>query len=301
MRIGRVAIINGLGLAIVILIGLILYYIWHQGYYFYSTDDAQVTATTVNVASPAPAIVGAVQVTTGQQVARGATIATLRPAPGSGAGSGSGSAGGATGASGSGAGASGTGGGGSSSGNSGGSAGGTSSGGSGSGSGGASSGGSTGGASSGGSGSAGTGGAGTGGVAASEPVTNAVSPIAGNVVSIAAQPGQMVGPGQVIALVTDPNVSITAYVDESHINDVQVNQGVDVTVDAVSDTTFHGSVSRIIPATASTFSLLPVNNYASGNYTKVAQRIPVQITLNGLQGKTLIPGSSANVTIHIHQ
>jgi len=284
MRIGRVAIINALGLVIIILIGLILFYVWHQGYYFYSTDDAQVTATTVNVASPAPAIVGAVQVTTGQQVAQGATIATLRPVPGGGAAS---SSAGGTGAS-----SSGTGGGSSSSGSSGGSAGG-------SGSGGTSSGGSNGGTSSGGSGSGGT--SGSGSVAASGPVTNAISPIAGNVISIAAQPGQMVGPGQAIALVTDPNVSITAYVDESHINDVRVNQGVDVTVDSVPDTTFHGYVRRIIPATASTFSLLPVNNYASGNYTKVAQRIPVQVTLDGLQGKTLIPGSSANVTIHIHQ
>jgi len=284
MRIGRVAIINALGLVIIILIGLILFYVWHQGYYFYSTDDAQVTATTVNVASPAPAIVGAVQVTTGQQVAQGATIATLRPVPGGGAAS---SSAGGTGAS-----SSGTGGGSSSSGSSGGSAGG-------SGSGGTSSGGSNGGTSSGGSGSGGT--SGSGSVAASGPVTNAISPIAGNVISIAAQPGQMVGPGQAIALVTDPNVSITAYVDESHINDVRVNQGVDVTVDSVPDTTFHGYVRRIIPATASTFSLLPVNNYASGNYTKVSQRIPVQVTLDGLQGKTLIPGSSANVTIHIHQ
>jgi len=290
MRIGRVAIINTLGLVIIILIGLILFYVWHQGYYFYSTDDAQVTATTVNVASPAPAIVGAVQVTTGQQVSRGATIATLRPVPGSGAASGSA---GATGASGSG-----TGGGSTSSGSSGGSSGGTSSGGSGSG--GTSSGGSgSNGTSSGGAGSGGA--SGSGSVAASGPVTNAIAPIAGNVISIAAQPGQEVGPGQAIALVTDPNVSITAYVDESHINDVQVNQGVDVTVDSVPDTTFHGYVRRIIPATASTFSLLPVNNYASGNYTKVSQRIPVQITLDGLQGKTLIPGSSANVTIHIHQ
>ncbi len=292
MRVGRVAIINALGLVIIILVGLILFYIWHQGYYFYSTDDAQVSANTVNVASPAPAVVAGVQVTTGQQVSQGGTIATLRLAPGGGAGSGS--AGGATGASGSE-----TGGGSSSSGSSGGSAGGTSSGGSGSG--GASSGGSNGGASSGGSGSGSAGGNGSGSVGATGPVTNAVAPITGNVVSIAAQPGQMVGPGQSIALVTDPNVYITAYVDESHINDVQVRQGVDVTVDSVSDTTFHGYVSKIIPATASTFSLLPVNNYASGNYTKVSQRIPVQVTLDGLQGKTLIPGSSANVTIHIHQ
>ncbi len=290
MRIGRVAIINTLGLVIIILIGLILFYVWHQGYYFYSTDDAQVTATTVNVASPAQAIVGAVQVTTGQQVSQGATVATLRPVPGGSATSGSA---GATRASGSG-----TGGGSTSSGSSGGSAGGTSSGGSGSG-GTSSSGSGSNGTSSGGAGSGGA--SGSGSVAASGPVTNAIAPIAGNVISIAAQPGQEVGPGQAIALVTDPNVSITAYVDESHINDVQVNQGVDITVDSVPDTTFHGYVRRIIPATASTFSLLPVNNFASGNYTKVSQRIPVQITLDGLQGKTLIPGSSANVTIHIHQ
>jgi len=45
---------------------------------------------------------------------------------------------------------------------------------------------------------------------------------------------------------------------------------------------------------------LPTQDNASGNFTKVGQRIPVIISLDGAGGKTLLPGMSASVTIHIH-
>jgi len=234
MRPGRIAIINLLGLLILIIIGGIAYYLWHQSYYFYSTDDAVVSGVTANVAATTAGEVTAIRVAPNQTVNRGQAVVSLFAAP-------SGSSGG-------------------------------------------------GGASS----STATGGSGGS--------VDATSPIPGTVIDVSAQPGQFAQPGQPLAQVADLSKSyITAYVDESHVNDVHKGQGVDVKVDTYPDIQFHGTVAQIVPATASTFSLLPTNNYASGNFTKVAQRIPVIVTLDGLQGKTLLPQTSSSVTIHIHE
>ena len=81
---------------------------------------------------------------------------------------------------------------------------------------------------------------------------------------------------------------------------VKVGQDVDIHTDAYSDTSFTGKVQRIVMATAGQFSLLPTQDNASGNFTKVGQRIPVVISLDGASGKAIIPGLSVSVTIHIH-
>ena len=93
---------------------------------------------------------------------------------------------------------------------------------------------------------------------------------------------------------------MTSYVEENRIKDVRVGQGVDVKVDAIGDTTLHGIVTRVLPTAASTLSAIPTTDYASGNFTKTTQRIPVQITLDGTEGHSLYPGESATVTIHVH-
>jgi multidrug resistance efflux pump len=127
------------------------------------------------------------------------------------------------------------------------------------------------------------------------------SPITGTVVQISAVQGQTVAPGLSIMEVTNPNnVNVIAYVDESSISNISTGQSVDISVDAYSGTSFTGHVQQIIPAAASEFSLLPSQDYASSNYTKVGQRIPVIITLDGNGGKALAPGMSAEVTIHLH-
>jgi multidrug resistance efflux pump len=101
--------------------------------------------------------------------------------------------------------------------------------------------------------------------------------------------------------VTDLNaITVTAYVDESALNNVQVGQSVDIKIDAYSDTNFNGHVQQIVKATAGQFSLLPNQDPTSSNFTKVGQRIPVIITLDGNGGKQLLPGMSVSVTIHIH-
>ena len=127
------------------------------------------------------------------------------------------------------------------------------------------------------------------------------SPIDGTIVQATAVQGQNVNPGLTVAQVTNlGNLTITAYVDENIINNVSQGQKVDIKIDAYSDTTYTGHVQQIVQATAGSFSLLPTQDNASGNFTKVGQRIPVIISIDGNGGKDIVPGMSATAVIHIH-
>ncbi len=126
------------------------------------------------------------------------------------------------------------------------------------------------------------------------------SPIAGTIVQVPAVQGQGVAAGLTVAQVTDlSNLNVIAYVDENTINNVSNGQQVDVKVDAFN-TTYSGHVQQIVQATAGSFSLLPTQDNASGNFTKVGQRVPVIVNINGNGGNDLVPGMSATVTIHLH-
>jgi multidrug resistance efflux pump len=127
------------------------------------------------------------------------------------------------------------------------------------------------------------------------------SPMSGTVLLVPAVLNQIVAPGLQIASVTDlGSVAITAYIDENAINNISVGQAVDIHIDAYSDTSFTGHVKLIVSAAAGQFSLLPNQDPTSGNFTKVGQRIPVLITLDATSGKAILPGMSAEVTIHLH-
>jgi multidrug resistance efflux pump len=127
------------------------------------------------------------------------------------------------------------------------------------------------------------------------------SPIDGTILQVPAVQGQNVAPGLALVQVTDlSTVKVIAYVDENAINNVSAGQSVDIHIDAYSDTSFTGHVLQIVPAAAGQFSLLPNQDPTSGNFTKVGQRIPVVIALDGTSGKVIMPGMSAEVTIHIH-
>ena len=128
-----------------------------------------------------------------------------------------------------------------------------------------------------------------------------ISPISGTVVQVTAVQGQSVAAGLTLLQVANLNaLQITAYVDESAINNIHTGQSVDIKVDAYSGTSFSGHVQQIIQATAGTFSLLPSQDNSSGNFSKVSQRVPVIITLDDHAGKDLMPGMSSEVSIHIH-
>ena len=137
--------------------------------------------------------------------------------------------------------------------------------------------------------------------AATTTTVNLTSPLAGRVVQVLAVQGQNVSPGLSVAqVVNTTNVNVVAYIDESALNNIKTNQTVDIHVDAFGGTSYTGHVDRIVQAAASQFSLLPTQDNASGNFTKVAQRVPVYITLDSNGGNDLVPGLSAEVTIHQH-
>lgn len=128
------------------------------------------------------------------------------------------------------------------------------------------------------------------------------APIGGTVIQTSVSAGEMVQPGEVLArMVNLGDLNITANIAETEIRHVLVGQQVDVRIDAIPNTTFKGTVQSIGDAATSVFSLVPNVTAASGAFTKVVQRIPVVISLNGgYGGKTLVPGMNAVVSINVN-
>lgn len=118
------------------------------------------------------------------------------------------------------------------------------------------------------------------------------------IVSNVAQKDTLVGQGTPLAYAYDfNNLYVTANIDETKINDVEVGQKVDIYVDAFKSAKFQGQVSEIGLSTASEFSLLPQNN-TNANYTKVTQVIPVKIIIDDAKGYKILPGMNVSVRIH---
>jgi len=74
------------------------------------------------------------------------------------------------------------------------------------------------------------------------------------------------------------NIWVVAFLEETKISDTFVGQNVKLSLDAFPGIKFRGKVFLVGSTTASVFSLIPANN-ASGNFTKVTQRIPVRISI----------------------
>jgi membrane fusion protein, multidrug efflux system len=93
-------------------------------------------------------------------------------------------------------------------------------------------------------------------------------------------PGDIVQPGQsVLTLTISKNLWVVAFLEETKIAEVKQGQNVLFTIDAFDGVKFSGRVFLVGSTTASVFSLIPANN-ASGNFTKVTQRIPVRISID---------------------
>lgn len=106
-------------------------------------------------------------------------------------------------------------------------------------------------------------------------------------------PGDVVQPSQSVFTITiSKNLWIVTYLEETNIADVYLGQPVKFTIDAFSRDKFDGKVFMIGSSTASVFSLIPANN-ASGNFTKVTQRIPVRISIDKAENNKAI--SSFNI------
>jgi membrane fusion protein (multidrug efflux system) len=123
-----------------------------------------------------------------------------------------------------------------------------------------------------------------------------VSGVAGN---RAGQIGQYVNPGtQLLSLVPLPHVYVTANFKETQLTLMRPGQKAEVSVDAYPDTPIEGRVESFAPASGAEFSILPPDN-ATGNFTKIVQRVPVRIRLpaHGPLADLLRPGLSVEVTV----
>ncbi len=214
----RSVVLPALILAI-ILVGGVVGYLVYTGYNYYSTDDAQVTGTMVNIVPPTSGTLINLDVQVGTVVSARQIIGTVQP-------TGLGPA----------------------------------------------------------------------------PVQHLIAPMNGVIVQVPGAVGQLVNASTTtIAQETDPkSMKITAYVDESAIKTIAVGQAADIHIDAYNSTVT-GHITQIVGATAGQFSLLPTTDNSSGNYTKVSQRVPVDIHLdNPADNASLPPGMSVEVTIHLH-
>jgi len=110
--------------------------------------------------------------------------------------------------------------------------------------------------------------------------------------------GEYVVPGQRLLLMHDPaDIWIDANIKETEIRHLQPGDPVKIRVDAYPDREFRGEVKLIGNAATSQFSLLPSSS-ASGNFTKVTQRLPVRISITQ-SGELLRPGMMVEVAIEI--
>ena len=129
--------------------------------------------------------------------------------------------------------------------------------------------------------------------------TQISAPTAGSVGERHVLEGQLVAPGVQIIDLVKGDVWVQANYKETQLTNIRKGDAADITVDTFPGVTLHGKVEEISPASGSQFALLPPDN-ATGNYTKVVQRIPVKILLDPdhpLKDR-LRPGFSAIVTVH---
>jgi membrane fusion protein (multidrug efflux system) len=126
--------------------------------------------------------------------------------------------------------------------------------------------------------------------------TTIVAPIDGVVGNRTLRIGQFVQAGtQLMSLVPSSGAYVIANFKETQLTNVQPGQPVDIEVDMFPGKVVHGHVDSLAPASGQEFALLPPDN-ATGNFTKVVQRIPVKIALDSA-GLDLRPGMSVIPTI----
>jgi membrane fusion protein (multidrug efflux system) len=129
------------------------------------------------------------------------------------------------------------------------------------------------------------------------------APISGVAGNRAGQVGQYVKPGtQLLSLVPLPNVYVTANFKETQLTRMRPGQLAEVSVDAYPDHVLQGRIESFAPGSGAQFSLLPPDN-ATGNFTKIVQRVPVRIALpaSGPLAGLLRPGLSVTVTVETRE
>ena len=131
-----------------------------------------------------------------------------------------------------------------------------------------------------------------------------VAPVSGRLGKRNIEVGARVQPGQQLAAIVEDKVWVTANFKETQLAGLRPGQEVDVAIDALPGERLQARLDSFSPASGNQFALLPADN-ATGNFTKIVQRVPVKLTftdadLQRLAGR-LVPGMSALVEVDLRQ
>jgi membrane fusion protein, multidrug efflux system len=128
--------------------------------------------------------------------------------------------------------------------------------------------------------------------------TRILAPENGIVSERKVRPGQLVSPGTQVLSLVQSEVWVQANYKETQVRRLRAGDPAEIRVDAFPGTIFKGKVDHVAPASGSQFALLPPDN-ATGNFTKIVQRVPVKIVLDAGQAaaERLRPGLSVIATV----
>ncbi len=126
-----------------------------------------------------------------------------------------------------------------------------------------------------------------------------VAPVAGYVASRNVLPGQIVSPGTTVVSLVEQAPWVQANFKETQLTHMRPGDVAEIRLDTFPSRTWRGHVLLIAPASGAQTALLPPDN-ATGNFTKIVQRIPVKISIDSNQNlEALRPGMSATVSIRV--
>ncbi len=132
--------------------------------------------------------------------------------------------------------------------------------------------------------------------------TEITAPAAGRIGRKNVETGNRVQPGQALLAIVSPEIWIVANFKETQLTHLRVGQSVRLSVDTLPGYIFAGRVESVAPASGAQFALLPPDN-ATGNFTKIVQRVPVKIVFEdaALQAFSdrIVPGMSATVKVNV--
>jgi len=132
--------------------------------------------------------------------------------------------------------------------------------------------------------------------------TDITAPAAGRIGRKNIETGNRVQPGQALLAVVSPEIWVVANFKETQLTHLRAGQAVKLSVDTFPGRVFAGRVESVAPASGAQFALLPPDN-ATGNFTKIVQRVPVKIVFDdeALHEFTgcIVPGMSATVKVNV--
>jgi membrane fusion protein (multidrug efflux system) len=135
--------------------------------------------------------------------------------------------------------------------------------------------------------------------------TEIKAPSDGTVGKKLVEAGMMVGPGQpLLSFVDSQTPWVIANFKETQLKKMEIGQVVEIEIDSIGGKHFAGEVESFAPGTGATFALIPPDN-ATGNFTKIVQRLPVRIRFlpDAIKGyeERIVPGLSAEVTVRLNE